>query len=43
MSLISEFIYLYSLILVVHILIDEFIMDDISLSSLTIYMASESL
>jgi hypothetical protein len=43
MGLISEFIYLYSIISVVHILMDELFMDDIELSSLTTYMADESL
>jgi hypothetical protein len=43
MILISKFIYLYYVILVVHILMDEFFMDDIELSSLTIYIADESL
>jgi hypothetical protein len=43
MVLISEFIYLYSIILVVHIFMDDFFMDDIELSSLTTYMVDESL
>jgi hypothetical protein len=43
MVLISEFIYLYYIISVVHILMDEFYMDDIELSSLMTYMADESL
>jgi hypothetical protein len=43
MVLISEFIYLYSIISVVHILMDEFFTGDIELSSLTTYMADESL
>jgi hypothetical protein len=40
---IPEFIYLYYIILVVHILMAEFFMDDIELSSLMTYMADESL
>jgi hypothetical protein len=43
MILISEFIYLYYIISVVHIFMDEFFMDDIEVSSLTTYMADESL
>jgi hypothetical protein len=43
MVLISKFIYLYSINLVVHILMDEFFMDDIELSSLTTYLVDESL
>jgi hypothetical protein len=43
MVLISEFIYLYYIISVVHIFMDEFFMDDTELSSLTTYMADESL
>jgi hypothetical protein len=43
MVLISEFIYLCYIISVVHIFMDEFFMDDTELSSLTTYMADESL
>jgi hypothetical protein len=35
MVLISEFIFLHSIISVVHIFMDEFFIDDIELSSLT--------
>jgi hypothetical protein len=43
MILISELICLYYIISVVHIFMDEFFWDDIELSSLTTYMADESL
>jgi hypothetical protein len=43
MVLIFEFIYLYSIISVAHLLMDEFFMDDIELSSLTTYMADDLL
>jgi hypothetical protein len=43
MVLVSEFIYFYTIISVVHILMDEFFMDDIELSSLTTHMADESI
>jgi hypothetical protein len=43
MVLISEIIYLYCFISVVHILMDGFFVDDIELSSLTTYMADDSL
>jgi hypothetical protein len=43
MVLIFEFIYLYSIISVVHIFMDEFFMDDIELPYLTTYMADESI
>jgi hypothetical protein len=42
MVLIFEFIYLYSIISVEHLIMDQFFTDDIELSSLTTYMADES-